>query len=89
MHAKDIYVCLREERHVSLAELIDANRKNTMMGKGWQPVGRSLFEETHHCTFIAAICTLRPASVPIIRTTFNTVVLASIATISVMLSKPW
>jgi hypothetical protein len=29
--------------------------------------------ETHHCNFVAAVCTLRPARVPIILTTFDTI----------------
>jgi hypothetical protein len=38
--------------------------------------------KTHHCTFIVALCTLRLGSVPIIPTTFDTVALAAIASIS-------
>jgi hypothetical protein len=41
-----------------------------------------VIRETHHCTFIAAVCTLRLASVPNIPTTFDKVALAAIATIS-------
>jgi hypothetical protein len=61
-----------------LVELIDANRKKPMTGKGWQPVGRTLIGETHQCTFIAAVSTLRPAS----PTTFDTVAPVAITTIS-------
>ena len=52
-----------------------------MTGKGWQSVGRTLIGEAHHYTFMSAVCTLRPASMPIIPTTFDTVVLAAIITI--------
>ena len=89
MHAKEIYVRLRDERRICLVELIDANRKKTAAGKGWQLVGRMSIGGTHHCTFIVAVCTLRPASVPIIPTTFDTVALAAVATISATLSKLW
>ena len=41
MHAKEIYVRLRDERRC-LVELIDANRKKKMMGKSWPFVGRTL-----------------------------------------------
>jgi hypothetical protein len=51
-------------------------------------VDRTLIRETHHCTFIAVVCTLRPTSVPIMNYP-NTVVLAAIATISATLSKLW
>jgi hypothetical protein len=43
------------------------------MGKRWQPVGRKLIGETHHCTFTAALCALMPTSVPIIPATFDAV----------------
>jgi hypothetical protein len=89
LHAKGTYVRLWDERCICFVELIDANRKKTTMGKGWQTVGRMMIGETHHRTFIAAVCTLRPASVPIIPTTFDTVVLAAVATISATLSKLW
>jgi hypothetical protein len=72
---------------VHLPCVIDANRKKTIMGEGWQLVGRMLIGETYHCTFIGVVCTLRPASVPIIPTTFDTVALAAVATILVTLSK--
>ena len=52
-------------RRIHLVELIDANRKKTTTEKGWQPIGRKLIR-THHCTFLAVVCTLRPASGPII-----------------------
>ena len=39
---------------------------------GWKHVGRTLIGETHRYTLTAAICTLRPAFVPIIPTTFDT-----------------
>jgi hypothetical protein len=89
LHAKEIYIRLRDERCICLVELIDAKRKKTVRGKGWQLVGRTSIRETHHCTFIAAVCTLNPASVPIIPTTFDTVALAAVATISATLSKLW
>jgi hypothetical protein len=89
LHAKEIYVRLRDERRICLVELTDANRKKTVTGKGWQPVRRTLMGGTHHCTFIAAICSLMPASVPIIPTTFDTVALAALATISATLFKLW
>jgi len=54
-------------------------------GKGWKLDGRRLIGETYHCTFIAAVCTLRP-SVPTILTRFDTVTLAAVATISATLS---
>jgi hypothetical protein len=66
LHDKEIYVRLRDEWRICLVEQIDANRKKTMMVTGWQLVGRTLIGETYHCTFIAADCTLRPASVPTI-----------------------
>jgi hypothetical protein len=72
-----------DERRICLLELIDANRKKPMTGKGWQPICTTLIGETHHCTFIAAVCTFRPASVPIIPTTFDTVALVAVTTISV------
>jgi hypothetical protein len=68
LHAKEIYVRPRNsygkvakgsKRRICLVELIDANRKKTVTGKGWQSVGRTLIGGTHHCTFLAAICTLR------------------------------
>jgi len=83
LYAEEIYVCLRDERGICLVELINANRKKTVNGKG----DRILIGETHHCTFIVAVCTLRPASVPIIPTTFDTVALAAVATISATVSK--
>jgi hypothetical protein len=70
LHAKEIYVRLRDERRIYLVELIDANRKKAVTGKGWPPVGRTMARKTHHCTFLVAICTLRPAPVPIIPATF-------------------
>ena len=54
-------------------------------------VDRMSIRETHHCTFIAAVYTLRPTSVPIMNHP-NTVVLgllAAVATISATLSKLW
>jgi hypothetical protein len=75
LHAKEIYVRRWDDRRICLVELIDANRKKPMTGNGWQSVGRTLIRETHHCTFIAAVSTPWPASVPIIPTTFNTVAL--------------
>jgi hypothetical protein len=84
-----MYVRLRDERLICLVELIDANRKKTVTGNSGQLVGRTSMGETYHCTFIAAICTLGPASVPIIPTTSDTVVLAAVATISATLPKPW
>ena len=53
LHSEEIYAfpCIR------LVELIEANRKRTMTGKDWQPVRRMIVGETHHCTFIAAVCT--------------------------------
>ena len=45
--------------------------------------------ETHHFTFIAAVYTLKRASVLIIPTTFDTVPLTTITTISVALPKLW
>jgi hypothetical protein len=90
LHANEIYVRLWDERRICLVELIDANRKKkTVTGKGWQLVGRTSMGETHHCTFIVAVCPLRPASVPIIPTTFDTVALATVAIISATLSKLW
>jgi hypothetical protein len=67
---------------VALVELIDTNRKNTMTGMGWQPIDRTLIGETHHYILIDEICTHKPALVPIIATTFDTIVLAAVATIS-------
>ena len=46
-----VYARLQDERRICLVELIDAKRKKTVTGKGWQPVGRTLIGETHHCTF--------------------------------------
>ena len=84
MHAKKIYVRLRDERRINLVRLIDANRnRRTAAGKAWQRVGRTLIG-----TFIAAFYTLRPASVPF-PTTFDTVVLAAVATTSATLSRLW
>jgi hypothetical protein len=68
LDAEEIYVRLRDERCISLIELIDVNREKTMKGKGWQNIGRTSIGETHHCTFIAAVCTLKRTSVPIIPT---------------------
>ena len=42
----------------------------------------------HHFTFIAIFCTLRPASVSIIPTIFETVALAVVTTVSASLSEP-
>ena len=67
---------LNDIRHEQYICLIDANRKNTGTRKSWRLIGRMLVGETHHRTFISAICTLRPASVLIILTTFDTVALA-------------
>jgi hypothetical protein len=76
-------VYIRNELCIHLVELIDTNREKKTTGKGWQPVGRMLIGETHHYTLIAAVCTLRPAGiVPIIQTTFDIAVLATVATIS-------
>jgi len=80
LHAEEIDVCFGDGRRVCLVELVDANRR-TWDG-GPDQLGR-----THHCTFIAALCTLRPASVPIMPTTFDTVALAAVATISATVSK--
>jgi hypothetical protein len=49
---------------------------------GWQPVGRTLIAETHHYTLIDEICTHKPAFVPIIATTSDTIALAAVTTIS-------
>jgi hypothetical protein len=87
LHTKEVYIRLRTKQRICLVELIDANRKKTVRGKGCEPIGRTLIRETHHCTFIAAVCTLRPASVPIIPTMIDTVALAAIATISATLPK--
>jgi hypothetical protein len=89
LHAKEIYVRLRDEWCICFVELIDAKRKKTVTRKGWQLIGRTSIGETYHCTFIVAVCTLRPASVPIIPTTFDIVALAAVATISATLSKLW
>jgi hypothetical protein len=89
LHAKEIYVRQRDERRICFVELIDANRKKTLMVTDWQLVGRTLIGETYHCIFIAAVCTLRPASVPTIPTRFDTVTLAAVTTISATLSKLW
>ena len=78
----EIYVCLQDERHISLIELIDAYEKT--MKEGWQKVGRMSIGETHHCTFIPAVCTLKRAEVLIIPTMFDTV-----ATISATLLELW
>lgn len=48
--------------------------------RGWWEHEGIRDERTHHWTFIAVLCTLRPASVPIMPTTFETVVLAAVAT---------
>jgi hypothetical protein len=84
-----MYVRLRDERFIYLIELIDANRKKTVTGNGWQLVGRTSMGETHHCTFIVAVCPLRPTSAPIIPTTFDTIALVALATIFATLSKLW
>jgi hypothetical protein len=89
LHAEEVDIRLRDERRICLVKLIDTNRKKTAIGTGWQLAGGTLAGKTHHCTFIAAVCTLRPASVPIIPTTFDTVALAAVATISATLSKLW
>ena len=73
LHAKEIFLRFGHERRICL---IDANRKNTGTRKSWRLIGRMLVGETHHRTFISAMCTLSPASVLIILTTFDTVVLA-------------
>ena len=41
----------------------------------------------HRCIFVAALCMLSPASVPIMLTTFETVALAAVVTVSAMLFK--
>ena len=68
----------------ALSRWFDANRKRAETGKDWEPVGRMLVGEAHH-----AVCTLRPASVPIIPTTFDTVALVAVPTTSTTLSKLW
>jgi hypothetical protein len=75
-------------RRIRLIELVNANgsRIQTVMVS---LKTRSWLGGSHHCTFIAAVCTLRPASVPIIPTTFDTVRLAAVATIPATLSKLW
>jgi ABC-type methionine transport system permease subunit len=73
LYANEIFVRFRLERHICL---IDANRKNTRTRKSWQFIGRMLVGETHHCPFISAVCTLMPASVLIILTTFDAAALA-------------
>jgi hypothetical protein len=70
-------VRLQDERRICLVKVIDANRKKTIMGKGWQSVGSRLIWETYHFTFTAAVCMLRPTSVPIIPTTVDVIVLAA------------
>jgi hypothetical protein len=79
LHAKEIYVRLWDERCIGLVELIDANRKKKKLGKSWPLVGRTLIGRRTHCTFVAAVCTLRPARVPIILTTFDTIAIATIS----------
>jgi hypothetical protein len=83
------YVRLQDERRICLVELIDTDRKKTVTGKGWQLVGRTSIGETYHRTFIVAVWTLRPATVPIIPTMFDTVALAAVTTVSGTLSKLW
>jgi hypothetical protein len=80
LHAKEMYVRLRDERRICLVELIDVNRKKKKLAACRENIN----QETHHCTFAAAVCTLRPARVPIILTTFDT---TAVATISAVLSK--
>jgi hypothetical protein len=87
LHTKEINVGLQDKQCICLVKLIDANRKNNK--KGFRPVSRMLIEEAHYCTFIAAVFTLRPASVPIISTMFDTVMVGVAATISITLSKLW
>jgi hypothetical protein len=86
-------VRLRDKRYIRLIELIDANRKKTVTGKGGLGASpQNINGETHHYTFIAAVCMLMPDSVPIIPTTFDTVVVlvqVAIATISATQSKLW
>ena len=79
-----MYVRLRDERRIGLVELIDANRKKKMMGKKLAACRQNIDRETHHCNFVPAVCTLRPARVPIILTTFDT---TAVTTISAVLSK--
>jgi hypothetical protein len=88
LNTAEIYVCLWNERHISLIKLIDAN-KEKMVKEGWQNIGRTSIGETHHCTFIPAICTLKRASVPIVLMTFDTVALTAVATISTTLPELW
>ncbi len=83
--AEETYVCLCDERRICLVELVDASRKERVKDKG----SRILDGKTHHYTFIAAVCTLRPASVPIIPTTFDTVALAAVTIVSATVSKLW
>ena len=75
---KYMVVYLQVEWHICLVEMIDANRKKTIMEKGWQSVGSRLIWETYHFTFTATVCMLKPISVPIIPTTVNVIVLAAV-----------
>ena len=61
-----------------------AERK-TLTGKGWQPVGRILTRETYRYALIAAICTLRRASVPIIPMAFDAVTVRAAVAMKVLL----
>jgi hypothetical protein len=74
-------------RCIRLVELIDANRKKTAIEKRLTANRQKVDMETHHCTFIAAVCTLRPASVSIILN--GIVALAAVVTISATLFKLW
>jgi hypothetical protein len=54
-------VRLRDKRYIRLIELIDANRKKTVTGKGGLEASpQNIDGETHHYTFIAAVCMLMP-----------------------------
>jgi hypothetical protein len=66
LYAKEIYVRLRDERRICLVELIDAKQKEKNDRKRLAACTRTSIGETHHSTFIVAVCTLRPASVLII-----------------------
>jgi hypothetical protein len=55
-------------------------------GKKLAAYRQNVDRETHHCTFVTAVCTLRPSRVPIIPTTFDT---TTVITISEVLSKLW
>jgi hypothetical protein len=80
LHSEAIYVCARDERCIRLVELIDVNKVKKMAGKRLEVCRQNI--DQGDPLLIAAICTLWPAFVLIVPTTFDTDPQVAIGTIS-------